>query len=72
VSTRTIIVGTDGARPGKAAVRWAAREARRRDVTLRIVHAFDWEWHEARYDYSNEYADMAQKIAQAITAGAYD
>ncbi|MFG1605243.1 universal stress protein [Actinoplanes sp. NPDC049265] len=72
MTTRRIIVGTDGAESGKAAVRWAAREAQRRGAVLRIVHAFDWEWAEARYDYSGAVLDVAQKTAQAITANAAD
>ncbi|WP_460308359.1 universal stress protein [Actinocorallia aurea] len=34
-----ILVGVDGSAPGDAAVAWAAHEARRRAVLLRLVHA---------------------------------
>src|SRR6187551_3218681 len=45
-TTRTtdIIVGVDGTEQGRAAVRWAAREAARRGLPLRIVHVLDWHW----------------------------
>ena len=72
MNTRKIVVGTDGAEPGRAAVEWAAREAQRRGAVLRIVHAFDWEWREARYDDTSTYLDMGQKVAEAITANAYE
>jgi nucleotide-binding universal stress UspA family protein len=72
MNTRKIIVATDGAEPGKAAVRWAALDAQRRGATLRIVHAFDWEWASARYDHSGAVLNAAQKTADAITANAYD
>jgi nucleotide-binding universal stress UspA family protein len=36
-----IIVGTDGSESSMAAVGWAAREAQRRGLPLRVVHAFD-------------------------------
>ncbi|MFG1609747.1 universal stress protein [Actinoplanes sp. NPDC049265] len=72
MSIRKIVVGTDGAEPGKAAARWAALEAQRRGAVLRIVHAFDWEWAQSRYDYSGELLNVAQKTAEAITANAHD
>jgi nucleotide-binding universal stress UspA family protein len=71
MSARTIIVGTDGSPSAKAAVRWAAREAQLRDATLRIVHVFDWEWREARYDYSHDYADLSRKFAEGVAAAAH-
>src|SRR3954468_8241621 len=36
---RALLVGVDGSDCALAAVRWAAEEAQRRDVPLRIVHA---------------------------------
>lgn len=38
--TAPIVAATDGTAQGEAAVRWAAREASRREVPLRIVHAY--------------------------------
>jgi nucleotide-binding universal stress UspA family protein len=36
---RPVVVGVDGSQGSDTAVRWAAREARRRDLPLRVVHA---------------------------------
>ena len=72
VRTRDIIVGTDGTASSKAAVRWAAREADRRHLPLRIVHAFDWDWDEARYDIGGQYLDFTRRVAAAVTATAFD
>ncbi|GAA3166882.1 universal stress protein [Planomonospora alba] len=38
---RPIVVGTDGSDPATAAVRWAARDADRRGLPVRIVHVVD-------------------------------
>ena len=38
----TVLVGVDGSNDALRAVRWAAREARRRRLPLRLVHAFAW------------------------------
>lgn len=70
--TNAILVGTDGAAAGQAAVRWAAREAQRRDLPLRILHAYDWQWQAARYDAGTEYIDVAQQLAAAVGAAAVD
>lgn len=72
MTTRSIIVATDGTAPGRAAVRWAAREAERRGVQLRIAYAYDWEWRESRFDYSNQYIDIAHQLAEAITTTGFD
>ncbi|GAA3816450.1 universal stress protein [Streptomyces phyllanthi] len=40
---RHVIAGVDGPAESLSAVHWAAREALRRGVSLRIVHA--WQWH---------------------------
>jgi len=66
--TNAVIVGTDGTESSKTAVRWAAREAQRRNLPLRVIHAFDWEWREARYDVSQEFLDISRKQAEGITA----
>jgi nucleotide-binding universal stress UspA family protein len=37
-----VVVGVDGSEPALSAVRWAAQEAARRRVPLRVVIAFEW------------------------------
>ncbi|MER7877591.1 universal stress protein [Streptomyces solisilvae] len=39
---RTVTVGLDGSPESFAAADWAAREALRRELPLRLVHALDW------------------------------
>lgn len=39
---RPVVVGVDGSLAAGRAVRWAAREARRRGLALRLVEAFAW------------------------------
>jgi nucleotide-binding universal stress UspA family protein len=39
---RTVVVGIDGSESALRAVRWAAAEASRRQVPLRVVTAFEW------------------------------
>jgi nucleotide-binding universal stress UspA family protein len=70
--TSAIVVATDGTESSKAAVLWAAREAERRKLPLRVAHAFDWEWRAARYDASTEYVELARQFAEAVTAAATD
>ncbi|MER7540646.1 universal stress protein [Streptomyces sp. NPDC097704] len=40
---RTLVVGVDGSPESRAAADWAAREAVRRDLSLRVVHAWLWQ-----------------------------
>ncbi|KUL48412.1 MULTISPECIES: universal stress protein [Streptomyces violaceusniger group] len=39
---RTVTVGLDGSPESLTAADWAAREAQRREMPLRLVHALDW------------------------------
>ncbi|NMO57265.1 universal stress protein [Actinoplanes sp. TBRC 11911] len=67
---QAIVVAADGTESSGSAVTWAAREAERRNLPLRVVHVFDWDWSEARYDYRNDYLNQAQRVAEAITGNA--
>ncbi|WP_329126978.1 universal stress protein [Streptomyces sp. NBC_01465] len=42
---RPVIVGVDGSAESLAAAGWAAREARLRQTTLQVVHAWSWQPH---------------------------
>ncbi|MCN9240521.1 universal stress protein [Streptomyces sp. RY43-2] len=55
--TRPIIVGVDGSPESAAAAAWAGREAVRRSLPLRIVHAWQWQ--------SYDFAPAADRDAQA-------
>ncbi|MCU7726251.1 universal stress protein [Actinoplanes sp. KI2] len=66
----TIIVGTEGTGCSRAAVTWAAREARRRGDRLRIVHAFDGDRRESQFDIGNEFTDVTRVLAGAVVAAA--
>ncbi|GAA4603695.1 nucleotide-binding universal stress UspA family protein [Actinoplanes octamycinicus] len=70
--TTGIVVGTDGTDTSDLAVDWAAREAHRRGVALRIVHAFDWDWRESRFEVGNEYVDAARQQAEGVIAAAVE
>jgi nucleotide-binding universal stress UspA family protein len=70
--TRAITVGADGTDSSRAAVDWAAREAERRHLPLRIMHVFDWEWRAARYDIGSEYLTIARSLGEAVSAAAFD
>jgi nucleotide-binding universal stress UspA family protein len=70
MKTFPIIVGADGTEFSKAAVRWGAREARRRGLPLRVTYVFDWDWQEARSDTSYQYPDFAWRHAEGIASNA--
>ncbi|MFH8769496.1 MULTISPECIES: universal stress protein [unclassified Streptomyces] len=52
-----VIAGVDGSPESLAAAEWAAREAARRDLPLRLIHA--WAWHPRPHD--GEPANAAQR-----------
>ncbi|GIF13906.1 universal stress protein [Actinoplanes teichomyceticus] len=63
-----IAVATDGAESGTVAVRWAAEEARRRRLPLRVVHVLDWDWGAARYDFGGGAFETARRLAATVVA----
>ncbi|MEU8151263.1 universal stress protein [Nonomuraea sp. NPDC048901] len=71
--TRRIVVGVDGSEPATAAVRWAAADARRRGLALRIVHVCE-QWPYGLAAFSAEYcagtldaaADQARELAEGV------
>jgi nucleotide-binding universal stress UspA family protein len=64
MQTPAVVVGTDGAEPSTAAVRWAATEAECRRLPLRVVHVLDWDWSVSRYDYQGTSFDNAHRLAE--------
>ncbi|NMO57252.1 universal stress protein [Actinoplanes sp. TBRC 11911] len=66
-----ITVGTDGTECGTKAVQWAATEAESRRLPLRIIYAYDWDWHESRYEIGTEYVDVARQLADQAANAAY-
>jgi nucleotide-binding universal stress UspA family protein len=64
MQTPAVVVGTDGAEPGTAAVRWAAAEAECRRLPLRVVHVLDWDWSVSRYDYQGTSYENARRLAE--------
>lgn len=65
----TIVVATDGTGSSRAAVRWAAREADRRGVALRVLHVLDGEWAEAHHEFGDDRVAPARKAAEGIARG---
>ncbi len=78
---RPVVVGVDGSDAALRAVRWAAREARRRGTGLRLVHACDLltgrgarvvDWHALRtamQDQGGVWLDRAREVAEQTVAG---
>ncbi|MEV6158653.1 universal stress protein [Nonomuraea sp. NPDC052129] len=71
--TGRIVVGVDGSAPATAAVEWAAADARRRGLDLRIVHVCE-QWPHGPGEFSAEYcagaleaaADRARELAGSV------
>lgn len=66
MTTRRILVGADGTANSKAAVRWAACEAQRRDLPLRVTYVCDWDSREIRDDLAANDPDFVRRRAEGI------
>lgn len=65
MKVRDVVVGVDGSVESCKAVVWAAREAVRRDVTLRVVHA----WHAHAYPTDPFFiAPIADLVNEPVTS----
>jgi nucleotide-binding universal stress UspA family protein len=71
-SARTVVVGIDGSDSALRAARWAAVEAARRRVPLRVVTAFAWPQNDARLHLGldADYREMGLGIARQELAEA--
>ncbi|MET7402279.1 universal stress protein [Dactylosporangium sp. NPDC005572] len=64
-----VVVGVDGSAPSLAATRWAAAEASRRRVPLRVLLAYHWRVPWAAFAPGTELAHTAQQLADAQAEG---
>ena len=69
---RRVVVGVDGSDSALDAVRWAAREADRRRLPLRVVHAFGWPdtRHVGDPGLGVDYREVLQRAAREVLAAA--
>lgn len=66
-----VIVGVDGSAPSRTALRWAAAEAARRGVHLRVLLAYHWRW-PGSYGATAEIERIATEQAETTIAEAVD
>ncbi|MFC5814796.1 universal stress protein [Nonomuraea harbinensis] len=67
---RQIVVGIDGSAPATAAVEWAAADARRRGLNLRIVHICEqWRHGHGESEYCAGTLEAAADRARALAGG---
>ncbi|MFE2061206.1 universal stress protein [Streptomyces sp. NPDC059467] len=67
--TRPITAGVDGTEESLAALDWAAREAVRRGLPLRVVHAWRYEEHEALGgDREGQRGWVSEGVAESVRA----
>ncbi|MDT0463649.1 universal stress protein [Streptomyces gibsoniae] len=67
--TRPVTVGVDGSPESAAAAAWAGREAVRRDLPLRIVHAWQWQSYDLAPTADRDaQAAWAEQLAQEVRA----
>jgi nucleotide-binding universal stress UspA family protein len=72
MSVNEIVVGVDGSEQSLTATRWAAREAVRRNVPLRVVLAFQWAWPGAQYAGGPPAESVARQQAEVLVTIAVD
>ncbi|MEU4689929.1 universal stress protein [Actinoplanes sp. NPDC023714] len=71
MSTRgTVLVGTDGSVTAQEAVRWAAVEAQRREVTLTVLYAYEDEWPTMPGMLPQRTVEAARDHAEVVVSGA--
>src|SRR5512142_1423407 len=68
--TTDIVVGIDGSRSGRAALRWAAAEAGRRSAALRVIFACEWRWLGSRFAVSTELESANARHTEKLLAEA--
>ncbi|SFY47525.1 universal stress protein [Streptomyces sp. F-1] len=66
--TRPITAGTDGTEESRAALDWAAREAVRRDLPLRVLHAWHYADKLAGADRETQQGWAEQGVAETVRA----
>lgn len=71
-AVRPVVVGVDGSDHGLTALRWAAREARRRSAPLWVVHAFDLLLAEVFALDEPAYVAAERRAAEKILASAVE
>jgi nucleotide-binding universal stress UspA family protein len=59
---RPVVVGVDGSASAYQAVKWAAEEAARRQVELRLVRAFSWTTSERQTRHSGQVAQYRDQL----------
>ncbi|MFI9846618.1 universal stress protein [Nonomuraea sp. NPDC051941] len=64
-----IVVGVDGSAPATAAVEWAAADAQRRDLAVRIVHVCEQWPHSESTEYCTRALEAAADRARELTRG---
>ncbi|AQZ63131.1 universal stress protein UspA [[Actinomadura] parvosata subsp. kistnae] len=67
--TRRIVVGVDGSAAAAAAVEWAAADAERRGLELRLVHVCEQWPHSESTEYCAGALEAAADLARGLTGG---
>ncbi|GAA1784318.1 universal stress protein [Luedemannella flava] len=66
MSYANVVVGVDGSEHGRAALRWAAREAALRGIELQVVHAYDWRVPGAIAQAGAAFAEAMREAAEEV------